>query len=196
MVGLRSSPVPTLKKEPQSGRRKNNCCLRLRSLGDLRYVTWMAHHGQSGRIVIDVEPGLKRQFYSALSLSGLTLKDWFIKAAAEYCQEKQQPTFLREVRYGRNRRAKTIAVREEFVQVAGRDVSPDFCGQVEKKHSVVSMFSGCGGMDLGFPGGFDALGRRYRSLPFEIVWANEIGPDACGTTGASRRWGRRFARPE
>jgi len=154
--------------------------LGLRSLCDLRYVTCMAHHGQSGRIVIDVEPGLKRQFYSALSLFGITLKDWFIKAAAEYCEEKQQPSFLREVRYGRNGRTKAMVVREEFDH-AGAGVTVGANGKAEKKHSVVSMFSGCGGMDLGFTGGFEVFGRRYRSLPFEIVWANDISGAACKT---------------
>lgn len=47
--------------------------------------------------------------------------------------------------------------------------------------SVVSLFAGCGGMDLGFVGGFDFLGRHYARRPFEIVWANEINPDACAT---------------
>jgi DNA (cytosine-5)-methyltransferase 1 len=47
--------------------------------------------------------------------------------------------------------------------------------------SVVSMFSGCGGMDLGFRGGFEIFGRTYDSLPFRIVWANEHNPAACRT---------------
>ena len=49
------------------------------------------------------------------------------------------------------------------------------------KQAVISMFSGCGGMDLGFVGGFDFGGRRYRRLPFEIVWANDIDGLACDT---------------
>lgn len=36
---------------------------------------------------------------------------------------------------------------------------------------VVSLFSGCGGMDLGLLGGFDYLGQHYRSNPFDIVYA-------------------------
>ena len=47
--------------------------------------------------------------------------------------------------------------------------------------SVVSMFSGCGGMDLGFCGGFEVFGRLYERLPFRIVWANEHNPAACRT---------------
>ena len=47
--------------------------------------------------------------------------------------------------------------------------------------SVVSLFSGCGGMDLGFIGGFDFLGTNYPKTGFEIIWANEINPAACKT---------------
>jgi DNA (cytosine-5)-methyltransferase 1 len=47
--------------------------------------------------------------------------------------------------------------------------------------SVVSLFSGCGGMDLGFTGGFDFLGKRYAKTDFNIIWANEINPAACRT---------------
>jgi DNA (cytosine-5)-methyltransferase 1 len=47
------------------------------------------------------------------------------------------------------------------------------------------MFSGCGGMDLGFRGGFQSLGRNYETLPFEIVWANDFNPAACATYQAN-----------
>jgi DNA (cytosine-5)-methyltransferase 1 len=52
---------------------------------------------------------------------------------------------------------------------------------VEDEYTLVSMFSGCGGMDLGFLGGFKFLGRSYRRLPFRIVWANEHNRLACQT---------------
>jgi len=38
-----------------------------------------------------------------------------------------------------------------------------------KRFKVISLFSGCGGMDLGFKGGFDFLGNRYSENPFEII---------------------------
>ena len=47
--------------------------------------------------------------------------------------------------------------------------------------SVVSLFSGCGGLDLGFLGGFKTLGKTYKRLPFKIVWANDIDDAACET---------------
>jgi DNA (cytosine-5)-methyltransferase 1 len=43
---------------------------------------------------------------------------------------------------------------------------------------VVSLFSGCGGLDLSFLGGFRHLKKAYRSLPFEIVQAVDNLPDA------------------
>ena len=43
------------------------------------------------------------------------------------------------------------------------------------------LFSGCGGMDLGFKGGFDFLGKRYAKQPFKLIWANEINEAACKT---------------
>lgn len=45
--------------------------------------------------------------------------------------------------------------------------------------SVVSLFSGCGGLDLGFEGGFDVFGERYERLPFNVKWANDLNPAAC-----------------
>ena len=50
-----------------------------------------------------------------------------------------------------------------------------------KKITVVSLFSGCGGMDLGFCGGFDFLGQQYADTQFEIIWANELSSAACRT---------------
>ena len=51
----------------------------------------------------------------------------------------------------------------------------------ESKMTVVSLFSGCGGMDLGFLGGFDFLGKHYEKTDFEIIWANDINTSACDT---------------
>ena len=53
--------------------------------------------------------------------------------------------------------------------------------QSNKDFTVISLFSGCGGMDLGFIGGFDFLSRRFQKTGFKIIWANEINPAACKT---------------
>lgn len=49
------------------------------------------------------------------------------------------------------------------------------------KYKVVSLFSGCGGMDLGLVGGFKFLEKNYRKHPFQIIWANDFNPYACKT---------------
>lgn len=40
-----------------------------------------------------------------------------------------------------------------------------------EKIKVVSLFCGCGGMDLGLIGGFNYLGKRYTKLPYSIIKA-------------------------
>ena len=46
--------------------------------------------GSSGRIVIEVDPELKRRLYSALAKDGLSLKDWFLREVGDYLQGSQQ----------------------------------------------------------------------------------------------------------
>ncbi|WGI22248.1 DNA (cytosine-5-)-methyltransferase [Amylibacter sp. IMCC11727] len=52
---------------------------------------------------------------------------------------------------------------------------------MQKKFKVVSMFSGCGGMDLGLLGGFEFLKKNFAKQPFKIVWANDLNAYACDT---------------
>jgi hypothetical protein len=51
----------------------------------------MMARGQSGRIVIEVDPALKMELYSALARSNSTLKDWFMAAAVQFCESQAQP---------------------------------------------------------------------------------------------------------
>ncbi len=52
-----------------------------------------------------------------------------------------------------------------------------------KTYKVVSLFSGCGGLDLGFQGGFDLFAGdnrlTFEKNPFEIIWANDFYKYAC-----------------
>jgi hypothetical protein len=52
--------------------------------------------GESGRIVIEVDPALKRELYAALALSGSTLKEWFVRSAESYCGNAHQPGLFEE----------------------------------------------------------------------------------------------------
>ena len=67
--------------------------------------------------------------------------------------------------------------RQIVAKVAGKKIPGEF--------SVVSLFSGCGGLDMGFLGGFKFLGKVYDRLPYRIVWANDIKPSACQTYEAN-----------
>jgi DNA (cytosine-5)-methyltransferase 1 len=46
---------------------------------------------------------------------------------------------------------------------------------MKKKLKIISLFSGCGGMDLGF------LMAEHPKYQYEIVWANDNDKDACET---------------
>ena len=50
--------------------------------------------GSSGRIVVEVDPLLKEQLYSALKKEGLTLKDWFLLNADQFLSNKSQMSLL------------------------------------------------------------------------------------------------------
>lgn len=51
--------------------------------------------------------------------------------------------------------------------------------EIPHEFTVVSMFSGCGGMDIGFLGGFESGGKVYDRLPYKVVWANDLNEAAC-----------------
>jgi uncharacterized protein YjhX (UPF0386 family) len=46
--------------------------------------------GESGRIVLEIDPTEKHELYSALTRDGMTLKDWFLRRATEYMRERGQ----------------------------------------------------------------------------------------------------------
>jgi hypothetical protein len=47
--------------------------------------------GPSGRIVVEVEPHLKRGLYAELARNGLTFKDWLIQQASSYIHDSKSP---------------------------------------------------------------------------------------------------------
>src|SRR3989344_3946108 len=59
--------------------------------------------------------------------------------------------------------------------------------KVKKKlpYRIVSLFSGCGGSDLGVLGGFKYLNRKFKKLPTKIVFANDIDNAAVNTYRAN-----------
>jgi len=74
---------------------------------------------------------------------------------------------------------------EDILEIE-RDSTPATALSVkEPTYTVVSLFSGCGGLDLGFKGGFSFLDREYPSHPFDIIWANDFNKAACETYRAN-----------
>jgi DNA (cytosine-5)-methyltransferase 1 len=54
-----------------------------------------------------------------------------------------------------------------------------------KRWTLLSLFAGAGGLDLGFRGGFTFLGKEYPRTPFDIVKAYDINPHAVATYNAN-----------
>lgn len=77
-----------------------------------------------------------------------------------------------------------IHARRNLPQFEGglRDKKPGLKKRLYSKHyTAVSMFSGCGGMDLGFLGDFKVFGKTYEQHPFKIVGAYDNLDDAVKT---------------
>lgn len=63
--------------------------------------------GNSGRIVLEINPDLKRRLHAAVAGEGRSLKDWFVEQALAYLSPSPQTT-------GRSRErtaAKELAAR-------------------------------------------------------------------------------------
>lgn len=48
-----------------------------------------------------------------------------------------------------------------------------------KNYKIASLFSGCGGIDLGIEGGFTFLNKKYTKLNTHIVFATDFDKDVC-----------------
>jgi len=58
----------------------------------------------------------------------------------------------------------------------------------KKPLRVVSLFAGCGGLDLGFRGGFHFRNRRFTRNNFEIVFANDFDFDANSVYSSNKKY--------
>lgn len=46
--------------------------------------------GESGRVVVELEPTMKRKLYSALAMDSRTLKDWMIENIERYLSDQDK----------------------------------------------------------------------------------------------------------
>ena len=51
-------------------------------------------HTESGRIVVHIDPMLKRRLYAALAMENSTLKEWFTKSVERYLKEYTKSPFF------------------------------------------------------------------------------------------------------
>jgi DNA (cytosine-5)-methyltransferase 1 len=58
----------------------------------------------------------------------------------------------------------------------------------KKPLRVASLFAGCGGLDLGFRGGFQFRNRRFARNNFEIVFANDFDTDANTVYSSNKKY--------
>jgi hypothetical protein len=61
-----------------------------------RYVTLhsIVAVGDSGRIVLEIDPAQKQSLYAALGRDGITLKDWFLRQVGGYLRHADQLSFF------------------------------------------------------------------------------------------------------
>lgn len=57
------------------------------------YISRMAR-GQSGRVVLEIDPAVKRALHARLAGEGRTLKDWFLEQANDFLNPRQQALAL------------------------------------------------------------------------------------------------------
>ena len=53
--------------------------------------------GKSGRIVLEIDPKLKRQLYLTLERNQFTMKEWFLKEAEDLINNSNSQTSLFEI---------------------------------------------------------------------------------------------------
>ncbi|NTW33806.1 MAG: DNA cytosine methyltransferase [Bacteroidetes bacterium] len=72
----------------------------------------------------------------------------------------------------------TTLVEEPQILIDFKSTKKQNIKCLNKTYKVVSLFSGCGGLDLGFNGGFTFRSRFFEKNKFKIEFANDIDPAA------------------
>jgi hypothetical protein len=79
--------------------------------------------GSSGRIVIEVDPDVKRELYAALIRDGSTLKEWFLRNTQAYL-------------LGNKAEHPCMPLTE--VTETSESCTPDACSQIGRKDSLAN----------------------------------------------------------
>lgn len=164
------------------------------SILDKRGVYYQKHYKKApGKPDIAV-PSLKLAvFLDSDFWHGWYFPKWKDRLPKEYWRDK--------IERNRERDKKNFAILRrrgwKVIRLWGHKIkkNPERCADliaetIEERNKLfqiktISLFSGCGGMDLGIEGGFTYLGKRYRKTKFKIIWANDIDKFACETFNAN-----------
>ena len=74
--------------------------------------------GPSGRLVVDLDPALKRELHAALAADGTTFKEWLIARVSEYFDQRRQPSLPGIIRYPAAKEEPALRVAEDAPQTA------------------------------------------------------------------------------
>lgn len=77
-----------------------------------------------------------------------------------------------------NENSELSVVEEPQILIDFKTTKSKATASAKKTYKVVSLFSGCGGLDLGFTGGFNFRDRHFEKNKFKIEFANDIDPAA------------------
>lgn len=159
------------------------------SLLNKKKIYYQKHYNTFGKPDIAI-PSLKLAvFLDSDYWHGWNFPRWKHRLPKEYWQDKIENNRKRD----RGNFAKLRQRGWKVIRLWGHqiDENPEKCAdmivnaiqerKMMSKIKVISLFSGCGGMDLGIEGGFTFLKKKYPETDFKIVWANDIDEDACKT---------------
>lgn len=96
---------------------------------------------------------------------------------ASVCHSKSKVSYDLKLRNGRSRMPRFFCVSKRKYAEFKRSIL-GVRGLETFMLKIASLFSGCGGLDLGFVGGFHYLGKPFERLDTEIVFANDFDKDA------------------
>src|SRR5579871_1719699 len=77
-----------------------------------------------------------------------------------------------------NENSELSVVEEPQILIDFKTKKSNATTSAKRTYKVVSLFSGCGGLDLGFTGGFNFRDRYFEKNKFKIEFANDIDPAA------------------
>lgn len=150
-------------------------------------IKFKKHYNIAGKPDIAITDRKIAVFLDSDFWHGWRFKKWKNKLPKVYWRDKIEKNILRDKKnFLKLRREgwKVIRLWEHQIRKKPEDAMNKILNETKSVNGyvkVASLFSGCGGMDLGIEGGFKFLSKRYKKTCFKIIWANDIDKTACKT---------------